>query len=211
MSASLRFRAARALLRLVLGTVLRVEMEGSERLPKHAYVLACNHLNWVDPFLLIAWLPAAPRLHFLGRRSAIYNRLWKRWILTFLGGVIPIESGHLRPLSQAVTGVLRRGGAVAIFPEGGVGSVEGALQPLRPGVGHFAADNGVPVLAVGLAGTYELWRGKRIRIRVGATVEPSGALDGDMTAIEAAMREALPPYSEPGGRRPWPWMTTLLR
>jgi 1-acyl-sn-glycerol-3-phosphate acyltransferase len=211
MKASLHFRAARALLRLLLGIVLRVHVEGSEQLPKGRYVLACNHLNWVDPFLLVAWLPASPRLHFLGRRSAIYNRFWKRWTLAFIGGVIPVESGQLREVSVAVGDVLRQGGVVALFPEGGVGSVEGALQPLRSGVGHFAADNGVTVVAVGLAGTLELWRGKRIYIRVGAIVQPSGALDDDMTAIEAAMLAALPPYRDPGGRRPWPWMTTLLR
>ena len=211
MRASLRFRAARALLRLLLGIVFRVQVEGSERLPKGGYVLACNHLNWVDPFLLIAWLPASPRLHFLGRGSAMYNRFWKRWILAFIGGVIPVESGQVRQVSEAVGDVLRPGGAVALFPEGGVGSVEGALQPLRSGVGHFAANNGVPVVAVGLAGTLELWRRKRICIRVGAIVQPSGALDDDMTAIEAAMLTALPSYKDPGGRRPWPWMTKLLR
>jgi 1-acyl-sn-glycerol-3-phosphate acyltransferase len=211
MRASLRFRAARTLLRLLLGIVFRVDVEGSEQLPQGRYVLASNHLNWVDPFLLIAWLPASPRLHFLGRRSAVYSRFWKRWILAFMGGVIPVESGQLRQLSEAVGGVLRQGGAIALFPEGGVGSVEGALQPLRSGVGHFAADNVVQVVPVGLAGTLELWRGKRICIRVGGTVQPSGALEDDMAAIEAAMLAALPSYRDPGGRRPWPWLTTLLR
>ena len=211
MKATLRFRAVRALLRLLLGAVLNVEVEGSELVLRGGYVLACNHLNWVDPFLLIAWLPAEPRLHFLGRRSAVYNRLWKRWILAFIGGVIPVEPGELRQVSGAVGRVIRQGGAVAVFPEGGVGPAEGALQPLRKGVAHFAADNGVPVVAVGLAGTHDLWRGKRIRLRVGAVVQPSRALDDDMTAIEAAMLGALPPYTDPGGRRPWPWMTTLLR
>ena len=209
--APLRFRAARALLRLLLSSVLRVRLESSERLPTGAYLLACNHLSWVDPFLLLAWLPASPRLHFLGRRSAIYNRPWKRWILMFMGGVIPVESGQLHDLSEAVSGVLQRGGAVAIFPEGSVGSEEGTLQPLRSGVGHFAAGNGVPAVAAGLAGTRELWRGKRVVIRIGAVVQPSGSLNDDMAAIEAAMRDALPPYRDPGGPRPWPWLTTLLR
>ena len=207
----MRFRAARALLRLLLGLVFRVHVEGEEQLPAGPYLLASNHLSWVDPFLLLAWLPASPRLHFLGRRSAIYNRRWKRWVLMFMGGVIPVESGQLRHLSEAVGGVLQRGGAVAIFPEGGVGPTEGAVQPLRSGVGRFGADSGVPVVAAGLAGTRELWRGKPITIRIGATVRPSGSLAGDMAAIEAAMRAALPPYNDPGGLRPWPWLSTLLR
>lgn len=210
--APLRFRAARALLRLLLGTVFRVRADGLERLPAGPYVLASNHLSWVDPFLLLGWLPASPRVHFLGRRTAIYNRRWKRWVLGFMGGIIPVESGEIRHVSAAVRVVLERGGVAAIFPEGGVGSVEGVLQPLRRGVAHFAGDSAVPVVAVGIAGTHELWRGKPILLRVGATVEPTGALDRDMAAIEQAMRAALPPAPvSDGGRRPWPWLTTLLR
>jgi len=210
--APLRFRGARALLRLLLGTVFHVCTEGLDRLPTGPYVLASNHLSWVDPFLLLGWLPASPRVHFLGRRVAIYNRWWKRWVLSFMGGIIPVDSGEIRHLATAVRGVLRHGGVAAIFPEGAVGSVEGDLQPLRRGVGHFAGESAVPVVAVGIAGTRELWRGKSIVLRVGPTVQPTGSLDRDMAAIEVAMRAALPPYqASEDGRRPWPWLTTLLR
>jgi len=210
--APLRFRAARALLRLLFGTVFRVRVDGLERLPPGPYVLASNHLSWADPFLLLGWLPASPRVHFLGRRAAIYNRWWKRWMLRFMGGIIPVDSGEIRHLSVAVRGVLQHGGVAAIFPEGAVGTVEGELQPLRRGVAHFAGDSSVPVATIGIAGTRELWRGKPIVLRVGATVQPAGSLSGDMAAIESALRAALPPY--PAGqetRRPWPWLTTLLR
>lgn len=211
MRAPLRFRIARALLRLLLGSVFRVRVEGVSRLPPGPYILACNHLSWVDPFLLLGWFPASPRVHFLGRRSSIYNKPWKRWTLRFMGGVIPVESGEIHQLSEAVSGVLEQDGVVAIFPEGGVGTTEGVLQRLRLGVGHFAADSSAPVVTVGLAGTRELWRGKRIDIRVGDTVRPSGSLADDMASVEAALRDALPPYLEVPGSRPWPWLTTLLR
>ena len=211
MRAPLRFRAARGLLRLLLGTTFRVSVEGLDRLPSGPCVLACNHLSWVDPFLLLGWLPASPRIHFLGRRSAIYNRPWKRWVLELMGGVIPIESGEVRHVSAAVGEVLSRGGVAAIFPEGGVGSAEGELLALRRGVAHFAAAGSVPVVVAGLAGTHELWRGKPIALRVGATIRTTGSLEADMAAIEGALRAALPPYRGPDGARPWTWLTTLLR
>jgi 1-acyl-sn-glycerol-3-phosphate acyltransferase len=192
--------------------VFRVTVEGLDRLPAGPYVLASNHLSWVDPFLLLGWLPASPRVHFLGRRGAIYNRRWKRWVLAFMGGIIPVDSGEIRHLSVAVRGVLQHGGVAAIFPEGAVGTTEGELQPLRRGVAHFAGDSAVPMVAVGIAGTRDLWRGKSIVLRIGATVQPTGSLDRDMAAIEGALRAALPPYSESqSARRPWPWLTTLLR
>jgi 1-acyl-sn-glycerol-3-phosphate acyltransferase len=207
-----RFRLARQLLRLIIGSLFHVELRGSDRLPStRGYVLACNHLSWVDPFLLLAWLSPSPRIHFLGRRSAIYNRAWKRWVLQLMGGVIPVESGDIDDLSQAVGGVLARGGVVAIFPEGRTGPAEGRLQALRHGVAHFAWRNGVPVVALGLAGTLELWRGKRIVLQVGRTVEMTGEVAMDIAEIEGALQGALPPYSEPGGKKPWAWLTTLLK
>ena len=110
MRAPLRFRAVRAVLRLLLRGVFRVRVEGLDGLPAGPHLLACNHLSWVDPFLLLAWLPASPRVHFIGRRSAIYNRRWKRWVLDVIGGVIPVESGEIEHLTAAVRGVLERGG-----------------------------------------------------------------------------------------------------
>lgn len=212
MRAPLRFRVARQLLRLILGSLFRVELRGADRLPgRRPYVLASNHLSWVDPFLLLGWLPPSPRIHFLGRRSAIYNRSWKRWVLQFIGGVIPVESGDIDHLSLAVGQVLARGGVVAIFPEGRTGPAEGSLQELRHGVAHFAAGGHVPVVALGMAGTLQLWRGKRIVLEVGSTLEATGDVGRDMAAIEVALREALPPYTEPTGRRPWAWLTTLLK
>ena len=199
------------MLRLLLSAVFRVRAEGLERLPPGPYVLASNHLSWVDPFLLLAWLPASPRVHFLGRRGAINNRWWKRLVLDYMGGIIPVDSGEIRHLSVAVRGVLQQGAVAAIFPEGKVGSTEGVLQPLRRGVAHFAAESSVPVVVVGLAGTAELWRGKSIVLRVGAVVHPTGSLDRDMGEIDGAMRAAMPPYLAEGTRRPWPWLTTLLR
>jgi 1-acyl-sn-glycerol-3-phosphate acyltransferase len=215
MRATLRFRAARRALRLLLGGVFRVRVEGRERLPADGpYVLACNHLSWIDPFLLIGWLPATPRLHFLGKRSAVHNRAFKRWVLALVGGVIPVEGGQVEQVAAAVDGVLRRGGAVAIFPEGGVGPAEGTLQPLRHGVAHFGRRSRVPVVAAGLAGTSDLWRGKELRVRIGRAIGPDEGepVEATVRAIESALLEAMPPCPPaPSGPRPWPWLTHLLR
>lgn len=205
----MRFRAARGLLRLVLGRLFRVEVDGLWLVPDRPYLLAANHLSWVDPFLVLAWLPAVPRVHFLGRRAAVYNRFWKRWLLAFVGGVVPVESGHVEELTAAVEQVLAGGGAVGIFPEGKTGGAEGGLQPLRRGIVHFAKRCQAPVLPVGIAGTLQLWRGKPIRLRLGAPIAGQ-----DLDEIEQALRAVIaagaePP--EPAGPRPWPWLTNLLR
>ena len=85
---------------------------------------------------------------------------------------------------------------------------------LRRGIAHFSSRSQAPVVAAGLAGTSELWRGKEIRLKVGETIPPagSGSIDASMEAVERAIREALPPVPSPGlAPRPWPWLTHLLR
>jgi 1-acyl-sn-glycerol-3-phosphate acyltransferase len=212
MRSTLRFRAARGVLRLGIAAILPVRAAGLESVPRGPCLLSCNHLNWVDPFVLIAALPGRPSLHFLGRGSAIHNRFWKRWILYLMGDiVIPVETGEIAHLSQAVGRALGDGQAVGIFPEGHLGPAEGELQPLRKGVAHFAAAGGVPVVPAALSGTHELWRGKQILLALGPPIHPSGDVDADLAAIQRGMRAILPAYTEAPGPRPWPWLTTLLK
>ena len=213
MRATLRFRAARRLLRLVLGGLFRVEVGGLVELPQGAHILACNHLSWVDPFLVLAYLPPSPRIHYLGRRSAIFNRALKRWILRFMGGVIPIEAGHgeLPAVTAEIGRLFELGGALGVFPEGRLGEREGQLQQLRQGVVQFAHAAGVPVVPVGLSGTHELWLRRPIRVQVGPALRLNGDSRGDLARLAQAMLANLPALEDGQGPRRWRWLTRLLR
>ncbi len=77
-----------------------------------------NHLNHIDPFLLISESFASPYFHILGDARTLYNKWWKRFILRLSGGVIPLErrwgqetaiieaaqagDQGLKPLAQAI-------------------------------------------------------------------------------------------------------------
>jgi 1-acyl-sn-glycerol-3-phosphate acyltransferase len=213
MRPTLRFIAARALLRLILGSLFRVELVGLERLPAGPHILACNHLSWVDPFLVLAYLPASPRIHYLGRRSAVFNRAIKRWILRFVGGVIPVESGRgeLPAISAEVRRMFEQGGVLGVFPEGAIGEREGGLGTLRLGAIHFAHAGGVPIAPVGLSGTHELWLRRPVRIQVGSALQPAGDAEADLERLGQAMVANLPALDDGGGPRRWRWLTNLLR
>jgi hypothetical protein len=74
------------------------------------------------------------------------------------------------------------------------------------------------VLPVGLAGTQELWRGKTLRLRIGAPLDPPplGAPRAEEQAfadrLTAALVAVLPPLplGSANGKKPWPWLTRLL-
>lgn len=81
----------RWVMRSLIHTCFRVKVEHSERIPKQPAVLAANHLSHIDPFLLLSEVPAHPYYYIPGDARTLYNHWWKRQVLGFAGGVIPLE------------------------------------------------------------------------------------------------------------------------
>jgi len=81
----------RLTIKAIIYTLFRVNIEYPERLPQGAALIAPNHLNHIDIFLLLAELPASPYCYVLGDARTLYNKGWKRQILQRAGGVIPLE------------------------------------------------------------------------------------------------------------------------
>ncbi len=108
----------RFLLRSLIHSLFRVKVEYPERIPRHPVILVGNHLNHIDPFLLLSECFTSPYFHILGDARTLYNKWWKRFILGLSGGVIPLErrwgqetaiieaaeAGNeaLKPLAQAI-------------------------------------------------------------------------------------------------------------
>lgn len=193
----------RIVLRSLIHALFRVKVEYPERIPKTPALLAPNHLNHIDPFLLLSELPARPYYHILGDARTLYNKWWKRQILRLAKGVIPLERlwseelaviegakqgfreladlaaaiehdiphggsiETLRRLDRIVQGMFARGDGILIFPEGGLGKVEGQLRPLKRGAVIYALRAGVPIVPVGIIGTQNLYFKKELTIRFG--------------------------------------------
>ena len=161
-------RLARATLRATLATLFRVRLIGvpPERGP---YLLVANHQGWCDAFLLIALMPAEPRIYFIADRRAALAAWWKRLILRSLGVIVAVErdGSPERAAIDRSLALLADGAVVAIFAEGRVSHAEDALAPFRRGVGYLALKARVPVLPVWLCGTAELYLGRELVAFVG--------------------------------------------
>ncbi|WP_107669035.1 1-acyl-sn-glycerol-3-phosphate acyltransferase [Cyanothece sp. BG0011] len=108
----------RWILRSLIHSLFRVKIDYPQRIPRRPVILVGNHLNHIDPFLLLSECFASPYFHILGDARTLYNKWWKRFILGLSGGVIPLErrwgqetaiieaaeAGHkgLKPLAQAI-------------------------------------------------------------------------------------------------------------
>jgi 1-acyl-sn-glycerol-3-phosphate acyltransferase len=189
----------------VLHLLFRITVVGRENIPRRgAYVIIANHLNWLDSFAILATFPIEPRVHFLGDTTMLVTRRFQWATIKAVGGYIPVNRTlhHDAALFQHVDRCLQLGGAVALYPEGHYGDAEGGLQPFKKGFAHFACENRVPIVPVGLSGTRDLWLGKPVRIAIGPLIEPGGrTVDALVSIAEVAVRELIPPYSEPPGRK----------
>ena len=206
--ANIPYRIVRAIGIPLLRLCFRFDVEGRENIPRARsgnYIVIANHLNWLDEFALLLLFPIEPRLHFLADPTQLVTRRFQWWLVRTTGGYVPVvrERHGDHALFRHVDRCLEVGGAVAIFPEGNYGKVEGELMPFHKGFAHFAIKAGVPVVPVALSGTQDLWLRKRIRVIVGPAMSSQGQDPAALTDLAyARVKSLLPAYSDPGGRKP---------
>jgi 1-acyl-sn-glycerol-3-phosphate acyltransferase len=197
------------LLRLIAVPLVRLcfrfQVEGREHMIRSAnYIVIANHLNWLDEFAILLLFPIEPRLHFLADPTLLVTRKVQWWIIRTTGGYVPVvrERHGDTTLFHHVDHCLEVGGAIAIFPEGNYGPKEGELMPFKKGFAHFAIKAKVSVVPVALSGTKDLWFRKRIRVVIGKPLLADGQDPASLTeAAFQRIKELLPPYQEPAGRK----------
>ncbi len=171
-------------------------LERSDRLPRTAdgrpaggwIAAAFPHRTWIDPFVLVELLPAEPRLVFLGDGRAIFRSGFRRFVFGWIGGVVPIWPGGGRDAVEAYIAAARSavdaGAVFTLMPETGSAVPLAQARPFGTGLGYFALRSGAPIVPLILGGTHELFRGRRIVLRVLSPVtarellglDPSGTL-----------------------------------
>ncbi len=150
--------------RIVLGAAIQVyfslERTGRKNIPrKGPVILAANHRSFLDPFIIGCCLRRP--VYFVAKRE-LFDKRWQGWILNRLGA-FPIKRGESDEESMATArGVLERGGALVIFPEG-TRIRNGTLARPKRGVGRLALETGAPVVPVAIMGSERARRGWRIR------------------------------------------------
>ena len=170
--ASLTYRLARLLARFVLFGVLRfrIRTEGQEYLPRTGgyLLIAGAHRGWMDPFVAQHALPVEPRCWFLGSGPSTFTTRWREWLVRRLGGLLPVwrgglgVEGHVR----SARAVVDAGAVFVQMPEGTVNGPPGRLGPFRPGAALIALRTGATIVPLAMAGTEELYLGRRMASRV---------------------------------------------
>lgn len=175
-----------------------VTIENLDRIqPGKSYVIASNHLSYMDTPVVLANIPV--QFRFIAKRGL--------FSIPFLGnhlkraGHIPVPRedprAAIKTLTLAATIIRERGISILIFPEGGR-SADGGLQAFKDGGTFIAIKAGVPIVPVALIGTREIlpFGSNRITpgpvtLRVGNPIETSALTIRDRGQVTEQLREQI--------------------
>jgi len=174
------FRVAIGICRILAGWVfgLRLELDGAEHLPVDErgrpvggwIAVPVPHRRWVDPFILLLLLPIQPRVTFFADGRVLFRTRFRRFLFRVIGGVVPVWPrggpkafwAHI----EAARRVLDAGAVFVIFPEAGPPSEPDRARTIEPGFGYLAMRTGVRLVPMIIGGTGELYRGRKLVLRV---------------------------------------------
>jgi 1-acyl-sn-glycerol-3-phosphate acyltransferase len=203
-----RRRVPRALMRLlgrlILPLAFRIDVSGRENFPRGGPLLVVgNHTAAMEAVLMIVYTPW--QIEMLGAADIPHEKITQ--IAASAYKFIPVNRGHFdRAALVKSLDVLRQGGVVAIFPEGGIW--DAGRMRAQTGVAWLSYRADAPVLPIGFGGTtgalgaaLRLKR-PRLTMRVGQLMPAARLPEGKSrkayfeafaTRVVEAIRALLPP------------------
>ena len=130
--------------------------------------MGAAHRGWMDPFLVLHALPPAPRAWFLGSAASTFSSRWREALVHWIGGLLPVWRGGvgIEQHVRSARAVRDAGGVFVQMPEGTVSGPPGRIGPFRTGAMLIALRTGAPIVPFAMAGTDELYLGRRMASRV---------------------------------------------
>jgi len=132
------------------------EVKGIENIPKKGpFIIASNHECYLDPFLIISAITPLKdkKIHFLANKGRFWDffgdNISRQW-----AGAVPLDEGKEKAFQELLY-LLKKEEIVALFIEG-QRSLDGKLLKGKTGVVRLALKSNVPILPIGLIGTFEI-------------------------------------------------------
>lgn len=171
---------ARTIVHFVNKVAWRVEVIGSERIPKGPFILAPVHRSNLDTPLVAS--VTRRRMRYMGK-----DGVWKLKpfgaLLSALGG-FPVHRGATdRDAMRRCLAVLANNEPLVLFPEG-TRNTGSRIEGVHEGAAYIAAKANVPIVPIGIGGSERAWgkdmkfpRFTKIVLWVGEPIYPEEILE----------------------------------
>lgn len=169
------YRYSAVVVRFLARVYFRLRILGAEQVPPLGpVILASNHVSFLDPPLIGAFLPR--KIHFLARKT-LFDLPVIGWFCRQLQAVPVDRDGGGGAGLKAILDRLEAGAGILLFPEG-TRSPDGEVKSARAGIGMTVIKSKAPVIPVRLFGAFEAMgrhqkfpRPHRITIVLGAPMQ----------------------------------------
>jgi len=148
------YDVVRTITSLYAYTLLRARSISSENVPgSGAVILAPNHFSFMDHFLMGCFIRR--KVRFMAKSQLFKKPM--QFVYTH-GGVFPVRRG-----ARDEDVFLARGGAIAMYCEGGRSRTGKVAEQAKRGIGRLALETGVPVVPIAIFGSSRVRNWKRLQ------------------------------------------------
>jgi 1-acyl-sn-glycerol-3-phosphate acyltransferase len=133
---------------IIFKLIFRLKVTGQENIPQNGpFIIVANHSSLLDPIIL--GVSVRPKIIFI---AAVYlfKIGWLGYMLRKFNSIPVQRENDIKAIKQSLK-ILRRGGVLGIFPEGGIDRQKNDL-PVRAGAAYLATKIGVPIVPIRIKG-----------------------------------------------------------
>ncbi len=160
--------------RVLAFLLLRLTIRGRENYPKQGpVILVANHVAFIEGILMVIYPPM--QAEFMATGDVPLEPKFAWWANRYKYVTVKRGSMDRKAMGQALS-ILEQGGAVIMFPEGGIWNK--TLSEGRSGVAWLSAKANAPILPIGFGGTGRAvarifrWQRPRVEMNIGKLIPP---------------------------------------
>lgn len=167
---SIGFKTVTVLLKPLFCLWYNPQVVGKGNIPENgAVVIACNHKHIMDQCMAI--IATKRTVNYMAKSE--YFKGKAAFFFKMTGCICVNRNGNDEAAKNSALKVLKKGGALGIFPEGTRNKTEELLMDFKYGAASLACKTNATVIPVAVTGDYK-FRSKNLMSRIGSPISVEG-------------------------------------